>query len=502
MIDGGATLARRLERYRNATRAPSAGPFAPSSDDLAARLADAVDGEIVRTAEGVIVRCEAPSRPLAVDRDALAALPGQPPVAVPLVCLDTETTGLATAAGTLAWLVGVGWWEADRFRQVQLMLPDHGEERALLSALEAMIPPWAWLVTYNGRAFDWPLLVARYRLARRDAPAHAGHLDLLPVVRRLFRHRMSDARLRTAEAELLGLRRVGDIDGWEIPGRYIGFLRGGPAEPLVDVVRHNDQDVRSLARLMILLATGYATAEARRMAPAGDLGGLARAYSRVGRLAEALECYDAAFAVRSDAPAAMRPTVVPPGHPPVPGSDGEVPWWSPRVPADFGGSPRHPTDGDPSVRSAAFASPWTTDRIGVERAHLLRRLRRWDEAAEAWASLAAGPGRTALVAAIELAKILEHRFRDPRGALHATGLGLTLAERRQRLGRPEPRLEADLRARARRLRRRLVAHAGRQPGRRTVGSWSSAVSIEPAIVPPIPGPRRLRSHRPGREGFP
>jgi len=253
--------------------------------------------------------------------------------------------------------------------------------------------------------------------------------------------------------------RHGDIDGSEIPGRYLGFLRGGPAEPLAAVVRHNDQDVRSLARLLVLLASGYGTPEARRTAPAGDLGGLARAYARAGRLSEALECYDVAFEAEPVPAQAhtLRPIMLRPldaRHRPEPA--GEVPWWSPRVPADFGGSPRQHIGSAPSVRSAAFATPWTTDRIAVERAHLLRRLRRWDDAADAWASLAAGPGRTAIVAAIELAKLREHRLRDPLGALRATGDGLALAERRQHLGRPEPRLEADLRARARRLRRRLV----------------------------------------------
>ena len=237
MIDGAATLARRLERYRAAL--PTVLPPAAIDDragrgaaDLAVRLAAAVDGEVITTPEGRIVRCEVPVRSIPVDRGRLATLPGQPPPDVPLVCLDTETTGLATAAGTAAFLVGLGWWEgSDRYRQVQLMLPDHGEERALLSAIQAAIPASAWLVTYNGRGFDWPLLTTRYRLARRDAPPHAGHLDLLPVVRRLFRHRMTDARLRTAEAELLGLHRVGDVEGWEIPGRYHEFLRGGSAAP-------------------------------------------------------------------------------------------------------------------------------------------------------------------------------------------------------------------------------------------------------------------------------
>ena len=260
------------------------------------------------------------------------------------MCLDTETTGLATAAGTLAWLIGLGWWEADRFRQVQLLLPDNGEERCLLAALEATIPADGWLVTYNGRGFDWPLLVARYRLARRAAPVHAGHLDLLPVVRRLFRHRMADARLRTAEAELLGLHRVGDVEGWEIPGRYLEFLRGGPAEPLVDIVRHNDQDVRSLARLLMLIANEYATPEARRTVPIGDLGGLATAFAREGRLDEALACYDVAIA----GPAEPSPPTVRFEPPRATGASGELPWWSPRVAADFGG----PTTGADRGRPA------------------------------------------------------------------------------------------------------------------------------------------------------
>ena len=308
MIAHGATLTRRLERYRSAAQATTAAairsPAVEPGGDLACRLAIAMDGEVVTTGEGTIVRCEAPTRPIPLDRVRLATLPGQPPPHVPLVCLDTETTGLATAAGTVAWLIGVGWWEPDdRFRQVQFLLPDHAEERALLSALAAVIPPNAWLVTYNGRGFDWPLLVARYRLARRAAPGHDGHLDLLPIVRRLFRHRMANARLRTAEAELLGLHRIGDIEGWEIPSRYLQFLRGGSADLLVDVVRHNDQDIRSLARLLAHLETRLGDVECRARAAPGDLAGLARAFARERRLDEALGCLDVAFAHAGEAPA-------------------------------------------------------------------------------------------------------------------------------------------------------------------------------------------------------
>lgn len=453
MIDGGATLARRLERYRAAARTLTASDDPPATSTpsalLAEHLAAATAGEVVTTNEGIVVRCEAPSRLIPVDRERLARLPGQPPPTAPLVCLDTETTGLATAAGTVAFLIGLGWWEGDRFRQVQLLLPDHAHERALLTALAATIDPTAWLVTYNGRGFDWPLLVARFRLASRAAPVHAGHLDLLPIVRRLFRHRMDDARLRTAEAQLLGLHRIDDVDGWEIPGRYLRFLRTGLPDELVEVVRHNDQDVRSLAWLLAHLEVELGDPGRRFEAPAGDLAGLARAFAREHRLGEALACLDHA--------AARAETVGPGGDPGTggtPSRHGEEPWWSPKARPDFGGRPLRAPDGLGPPRTAAFHVPWSRERIAIDRAHLLRRLGRHAEAAEAWEYLAAGVGRTAIVASIELAKVEEHRLRDPEAATRATLRGLAIVERRRLLGRPEPALEADLLGRLRRLRRR------------------------------------------------
>jgi hypothetical protein len=454
MIDGGATLASRLARYRAAAhivppddrelRKPAEKPAA-----LAERMAAAMDGEVVVTPKGTIVRCEVPARPIPVDRGRLAALPGQPPPDAPLVCLDTETTGLATAAGTVAWLIGVGWWERDTFRQVQLLLPDHAEERALLAALAATIAPNAWLVTYNGRGFDWPLLVARYRLARQAAPSHGGHLDLLPIVRRLFRHRMENARLRTAEAELLGLHRVGDVEGWEIPGRYLQFLHGGPADGLVEVVRHNDQDVRSLARLLVHLETRFGDADRRAEAVSGDLAGLARAFAREQRLGEALDCLDVAVVQRGTEPEIPRRVAA--GET---ASRLDDPWWSPRRPADFGGRQRPSSVLGGSPRAAAFDAPWTFERITMDRAHLLRRLGRWEEAAEAWEAIAMGTGRNAIIATIELAKLREHRLADRAAAMAAVLRGFSLIERRRRIGRPEPALEADLIRRHDRLRRR------------------------------------------------
>ena len=454
-----ADLARRLARFR-AARADAGQPDGPlphrplGSAELAARLASTLDGEAVTTAGGRFVRIEGRSTEIPVDRARLATLPGQPTADRPLVCLDTETTGLATAAGTVAFCIGIGWWQGATFRQVQLLLPDHADERALLDELARHIPPDAWLVTYNGRGFDWPLLVTRYRLARRDAPAHAGHLDLLPIVRRMFRHRMADARLRTVEETLLGLVRHDDVDGWEIPERYLGFLRGGPAHPLAAVVRHNDEDVRSLARVVALLDVGYATPEARRAAPSGDLAGLARAFARARRSEEALACLDEVLARDTEPPVAPPPIERPVAPRAEPAAALE--WWMPGARPDFGGRPRR--DGGrrwPLPGRAAFAAPWDDQRIAVDRAYLLRRVGRYEEAEAAWRSIAAGPGRAAVVAWIEVAKLREHRLADPRGALAAAEHGLAAAGRRRALAMPEPALEVDLRRRSERLRRRI-----------------------------------------------
>jgi len=463
-------LSRRLARFRAANPGPgtSADPLPyrrTASRDLARRLADAVGGEVVDTVDGVHVRVERAAIDLPIDRRRLATLPGQPPADRPLVCLDTETTGLATAAGTVAFLIGLGWWAGDTFRQVQLLLPDHGEEGVLLDEVGRHIPRDAWLVTYNGRGFDWPLLVTRYRLARRAAPDHAGHLDLLPIVRRLFRHRMDDARLGTVERIVLGVVRHDDVDGWEIPGRYLGFLRGGPAQPLAAVVRHNDEDVRSLGRLLVHLEEGLGDPASRSRAPRGDLAGLARAFRRERRFDEAIDCLEAALAAGAppDPDPARSPAAV----------AAEEPWWSPRRRADFGGRPDRRPVAAGWDRRQAFGRPWDEGRIAVDRAHLLRRLGRTAEALEAWDALACDPGRTAVLAAIEAARLREHRLGDPVGALVRVERGLTLADRRRALGWPEPALEADLRHRRQRLRTRLRLGAGQ-------ASASSAVRTGPA----------------------
>jgi hypothetical protein len=427
-------------------------------------VADALGASVVVSAAGSVVRLDVAPIDIPLDRRRLARLPGLPPPDVPLICLDTETTGLATAAGTLAFLVGLGWWQGGRFRQVHLFLPDHADEPALLAEIAARIPRDAWLVTYNGRGFDWPLIETRYRMAGRPAPDHGGHLDLLPLVRRVFKHRLDDARLRSVEGGVLGLVRGGDVQGWEIPAIYLDALRGGPIEALAAVVRHNEHDVRSLARLLAFVEARYASRTSRRGAPRGDLAGFARAYTRARRHEEALDWLDDAI----ESPAPVRDPFGRSPEPP-PDEDAERPWWASTARPDFGGRApaggwRGPSGGPrggplgpgPTTGAWDATARFTDERLAADRARVLARLGRWAEAAEAWRIAAGADGALGVIGWIQVAKLREHRLADPVGAFEATRAAWRACERSRVLGRPLARLEADLVRRASRLRTRLA----------------------------------------------
>ena len=101
------------------------------------------------------------------------------------------------------------------------------------------------IVTYNGKSFDWPLLRTRFVMNRLRVPAPV-HVDVLHLVRRVYRGRLSCLRLKALEAEVLGLEREEDLDGADIPPRYWKFLRTGEGALLELILSHNCQDILAL----------------------------------------------------------------------------------------------------------------------------------------------------------------------------------------------------------------------------------------------------------------
>ncbi|MEX2161798.1 MAG: ribonuclease H-like domain-containing protein [Anaerolineales bacterium] len=176
------------------------------------------------------------------------------------VFLDTETTGV-WGSGTMAFLVGIGRFEAGGFRQSQYFLREPIEERAMLEALNHYIGADDALVTFNGKSFDIPLLRSRYLTNAAPHPfGSLPHVDLLHLARRLWRELLPSRALGDLEVSWLGVQRTQeDIPGWMIPQMYIDYLHTGDARPLSGVFYHNSMDVLSLAALLEHLALKLAS---------------------------------------------------------------------------------------------------------------------------------------------------------------------------------------------------------------------------------------------------
>ncbi len=132
---------------------------------------------------------------------------------------------------------------------VQYLARDYSEEEAVLRAFlseGAACPLW---VTFNGQTFDLPFLALRASYHRLGPPRPGRHIDLLPLARRRWGARLPDCRLQTLETHICGRRRWGDIPGARIPDAYHAFVRTGEPDEIIQILRHNVEDLISLGFL-------------------------------------------------------------------------------------------------------------------------------------------------------------------------------------------------------------------------------------------------------------
>ena len=206
--------------------------------------------------------------------------------------LDTETTGLAGGTGTYAFLIGVGSIDEAGFRVRQFFMRDYDEEASQLASLTAYLARFDVLVTYNGKAYDQPLLETRYRMVRSQSPlTRMEHLDLLFGARRLWRLRLDSCRLVDLENRVLGVERQGDLPGEMIPYYYFEYLRMRQAFRLVPIFHHNAMDILSLACLTAIVPAAFGSPDGAWIRHGADLIGLARWLLAAGRDEEALGLY-------------------------------------------------------------------------------------------------------------------------------------------------------------------------------------------------------------------
>jgi uncharacterized protein YprB with RNaseH-like and TPR domain len=206
------------------------------------------------------------------------------------VFLDTETTGLAGGTGTHVFLVGLGEFTQDSFILTQYIMPDPSDEVSMLGELEPFFKSHRWLVSFNGKAFDVPLLETRYVVNRLRSPfSDAPHFDLLHAARRIWRGAY-DCSLQSLEARVLGCEREGDIPGALIPSVFFEYLRRRDASLLTPVIEHNRNDVLALAALLGQMCRRVQEPH-KEGRTAVELLNIGRLFERTGMYGESAQCY-------------------------------------------------------------------------------------------------------------------------------------------------------------------------------------------------------------------
>jgi hypothetical protein len=187
---------------------------------------------------------------VAVVRQDVIPLPQLEPHPGNVAYLDTETTGLSGGAGTYVFAAAVARPIDSGLRVAQFFLPHPGMEAAFLHALRDELETATTLGTFNGGSFDLPVLRTRWVMARMPGEfANAPHVDLLTLVRALYRHRLESCTLRFVEERVLGYERDDPLPSALVPEAYFDFLHRGAREFLEAALEHNRLDVISLVHL-------------------------------------------------------------------------------------------------------------------------------------------------------------------------------------------------------------------------------------------------------------
>lgn len=195
--------------------------------------------------------------------------------------MDTETTGLSGGSGTVAFLVGVGYFTEDGFRLDQCFMRDYDDEEPMLRFLAERFRGAASVVGFNSKSFDLPLLRTRFIQNRVPFPLEGvPHFDLMHAARRFWKRRLSDCSLGNIEREVLGIHRNGDVPSFLIPQLWMDYLYSRDARPLEGVFYHHRMDILSLVSLVAWLSQCLDAPAGQGFAHREDRLSLVRLYYR------------------------------------------------------------------------------------------------------------------------------------------------------------------------------------------------------------------------------
>lgn len=167
-----------------------------------------------------------------------------------LFFFDTETTGLGGGVGNSIFILGHASIKQDEIVLTQHILPHPGAEIPLYYSFLSQVD-YETLVTYNGKSFDWPQVKTRHTLIREHVPKlpDFGHFDLFHAARRMWKHKLERMKLSIVENEVLGVKRTDDTPGYLAPIIYFDYVERKDPEGMIKILNHNEIDILSLITL-------------------------------------------------------------------------------------------------------------------------------------------------------------------------------------------------------------------------------------------------------------
>ncbi|MFC0471441.1 ribonuclease H-like domain-containing protein [Halalkalibacter kiskunsagensis] len=218
-----------------------------------------------------------------------------------LIFFDTETTGLSSGVGNSIFMLGYCQIKSNCVRVKQYFLPGPESEVAFYHHFLTDVGELGSLVTYNGKAFDWPQVKTRHTFVRDQVPSlpKFGHFDLLHATRRMYKDALPSCKLSIVEKEILLFERVEDTPSYMVPMLYFDFLNEPDPELVKGIFQHHEWDVLSLMSLYTHLSSLILKSESNQVQPR-ERYEVARWYEAIGEKEIAMHLYEQLMGIGKD----------------------------------------------------------------------------------------------------------------------------------------------------------------------------------------------------------
>lgn len=190
-----------------------------------------------------------------------------------LCIFDIETTGLYSRRDQLI-LSGLIQIDHNKATVIQYFAEDPSQEKDVVTSTLKTLAQSEVIITYNGRAFDIPFLLARAERYRIPIPTAFCDLDLYTVLRYHsdLKDMLGSLRQKSIEKFMdLTVSREDEIDGGESVRLYNRYLETPNTALEKTILLHNHDDIMQLYRILpVIEKTRFHRAMASLGFPAGQ----------------------------------------------------------------------------------------------------------------------------------------------------------------------------------------------------------------------------------------